>query len=199
MGVASTPTSSTTSTSSATWTTPRTRRLIDFLIRDHSPEDAGWKCRAYPIDPSRVFSPNCYMGAVKVLRSLASIPSGRRSKEMKTVIEREVENVLENGVYRYLRKPDGSRKDKAGWKRFGFPLFYQSDILEILDALTRLGVKATRMEPATGRVLDAQQGDGSWLLKHTFNGKMWIDIDVKHAPSKWITLRALRVLKRYYS
>jgi hypothetical protein len=35
-----------------------------------------------------------------------------------------VENILENGVYRYLRNSDGTRKDKTGWKRFGFPLFY---------------------------------------------------------------------------
>jgi hypothetical protein len=178
---------------------PRTKRLIDFLLEDHSPEEAGWKCRAYPIDPSKVFASNCFMGAVKVLRSFAAIPSGGRSAEMGEVIDREVESVLKNGIYRYLRNPDGSRKDKAGWKRFGFPLFYQSDILEVLGALTNLGVRDARMDPAIGLVLDTQQGDGSWLLKHTFNGKMWIDIDVKHKPSKWITLRALRVLKRYYN
>jgi hypothetical protein len=178
---------------------PRTGRLIGFLLEDHSPEEAGWKCRAYPIDPSKVFAQNCYMGAAKVLRAFSVIPAGRRSADIKAVIDREVESVLENGVYRYLRNPDGSRKDKADWKRFGFPLFYQSDILEVLDALTRLGVRDARMEPAMELVLDAQQGNGSWLLKHTFNGKMWIDIDVKHRPSKWITLRALRVLKKYYS
>lgn len=178
---------------------PRTGKLLGFLLEDHSPDEAGWKCRAYPIDPSKVFAPNCYMGAAKVLRTFSAIPSGRRSSEMNAVIDREVESVLENGVYRYLRNPDGSRKDKAGWKRFGFPLFYQSDALEVLDALTRLGVRDPRMEPAINLILDAQQGDGSWFLKHTFNGKMWIDIDVKHEPSKWITLRALRVLKRYFS
>jgi hypothetical protein len=177
---------------------PRTERLIDFILEEHSSENAGWKCRAYPIDSSRVFVPNCYMGAAKVLRSFAAIPSRLRSAKMNTVIEREVESVLENQVYRYLRNPDGSRKEKAGWKRFGFPLFYQSDILEVLDALTRLGISDSRMEPAIELVLDVQQGDGSWLLKHTFNGKMWIDIDVKHKPSKWITLRALRVLKKFY-
>jgi len=46
-------------------------------------------------------------------------------------------------------------------------------------------------------VMDAQGDDGKWPLKHSFNGKMWADIDEKHKPSKWITLRALRVLKRY--
>ena len=176
----------------------RTQKTIRFLLENHSPEEAGWKCRAYPIDPSKVFAPNCYMGAAKVLRTFAVIPEGDRSTDMIEVIDREVENVLVNGVYRYLRNPDGTRKDKAGWKRFGFPLFYQSDAIEILDALTRLGVRDPRMEPAINLVLDAQQGDGSWLLKHTFNGKMWADIEVKHEPSKWITLRALRTLKRYY-
>jgi len=40
-----------------------------------------------------------------------------------------------------------------------------------------------------------RQPDGRWLLKHSLNGKMWADIEVKGKPSKWITLRALRVLK----
>jgi hypothetical protein len=108
-----------------------------------------------------------------------------------------VENILENGVYRYLRNPDGSRKDKAGWKRFGFPLFYQSDALEVLDTLTRLGVRDERMAEAFELVRAAQQGDGSWLLKDTFNGKMWVDIDEKNRPSKWITLRAMRTLRGF--
>jgi len=177
---------------------PRTRRLVDFLVDDHSNEDAGWRCRAFPIDPSRVFPVNCYMGAAKVLKAFSAIPEEKRTPEMGEVIGREVESVLENGVYRYLRNPDGTRKDKAGWKRFGFPLFYQSDAIEVLDSLTRLGVRDPRMEPAINLILEAQQGDGSWLLKHTFNEKMWADIDVKHEPSKWITLRALRVLKRYH-
>jgi hypothetical protein len=35
-------------------------------------------------------------------------------------------------------------------------------------------------------------------MEHSFNGKMWIDIEEKGEPSKWITLRALRVLKTAY-
>jgi hypothetical protein len=177
---------------------PRTQKTIRFLLEYHSPMEAGWKCRAYPIDSAAVFTPNCFMGASKVLKSFSAIPKEKRPPEMEAIINREVESVLENGVYRYLRNPDGTRKDKAGWKRFGFPLFYQSDTLEVLDTLTRLGVHDPRMEPALDVVSKTQQGDSSWLLKHTFNGKMWIDIDVKHKPSKWITLRALRTFKRYY-
>jgi len=178
---------------------PRVGRLLDFIVDYHSMEDAGWKCRAFPINPDAVFLVNCYMGAAKVVKALSMILPEKRSREIEAIIDREVENILENGVFRYLRNPDGSRKDKAGWKRFGFPLFYQSDALEVLDALTRLGVRDDRMEGALSLVGDVQGSDGRWLLKHTFNGKMWSDIDVKHEPSKWITLRAMRVLKRYCS
>jgi hypothetical protein len=177
---------------------PRTRRLLDFLVADHSKVAGGWRCRAYPIDPNAVFPVNCYMGAMKPLRALAAIPEEKRPLEVRAVIEGEVEKILDNRIYLYRRNPDGSRKEKAGWKRFGFPLFYQSDVLEVLDTLTRLGVRNERMQGSIDLVLAAQQKDGRWFLKNTFNGKMWVDIEEKHRPSKWITLRALRVLKRYY-
>jgi hypothetical protein len=178
---------------------PRTQRTLGFQVEYHDDDNAGWRCRAYPIDPSRVFPANCYMGATKVLKALSIIPEERRSPEIRRVILREVGSLMDNNIYQYLRNPDDGRKDKAGWKRFGFPLFYQTDVLEILDTLTRLGVRDPRMKPSIDLVLDAQQRDGAWLLKDTFNGKMIVDIEEKHRPSKWITLRAMRVLKRYFS
>ncbi|MFW9831906.1 MAG: nitrogen fixation protein NifH, partial [Candidatus Thorarchaeota archaeon] len=53
------------------------------------------------------------------------------------------------------------------------------------------------MQDALDIVLQNQQTDGKWLLKHSFNGKFWHDIEQKGKPSKWITLRALRVIKRF--
>jgi len=176
---------------------PRVQQLIDFLVEHHS-EKGGWPCRAYPINPSQVFPTNCYMGAVKVLRGLAAIPENRRSRPVREIIKQEVEIILQNAVYKYKRASDGSRKEKAGWKRFGFPLFYQSDALEVLDVLTSLHIRDERMEEAARLVVGNRGPDGRWRLQHSFNGKMWCDIDVKGQPSKWITLRALRVLRRFY-
>jgi hypothetical protein len=176
---------------------PRTRKLLEFTYDYYDWEDTGWKCRAYPIDPNRVFPVNCYMGATKVLKAFSTIPEQKRDNKMKKIIVLEIEKILENKVYKYLRNPDGTRKDKAGWKRFGFPLFYQADVLEVLDTLTRLGVRDERMYDAIVLVLEAQQPDGSWLLKNTYNGKFTVDIEVKHKPSKWVTLRTMRVLKNW--
>jgi hypothetical protein len=54
------------------------------------------------------------------------------------------------------------------------------------------------MQDAIQLVEQARGPDGRWLLKNTYNGKMLCDIEVKGEPSKWITLRAARVLKRWY-
>jgi hypothetical protein len=178
---------------------PRVKQLIQFQIDYHSDDVGGWGCRAYGINRSKLGPANCYMGGIKVFKALAKIPKKKRPKKINEIINQEVEIILENHVYQYLRNPDGSRKAKAGWKRFGFPLYYQSDALEVLDVLTNLGVHDDRMQEAIDLVLSAQQKDGKWLLKHTFNEKQLCQIDKKHEPSKWITLRALRVLKRFYS
>lgn len=176
----------------------RTQKLIDFQVEYYDWEATGWNCRAYPINPNSVFPNNCFMGRVKNLRGLASIPREKRSKEIQRIIESEVEVVLENQVYRYLKDQDGNRKAKAGWTRFGFPLFYQSDVLEVLDTLTGLGVSDERMKDSIDLVVESRGNDGMWVLKDTFNGKMLCDIETKGLPSKWITLRALRVLKRFF-
>jgi len=45
------------------------------------------------------------------------------------------------------------------------------------------------MQPAIDLVFSARQPDGSWLLENNYNGKMWVDIEKKGKPSKWVTLR----------
>ena len=45
-------------------------------------------------------------------------------------------------------------------------------------------------------VLEKQDQHGRWNMEYTYNGKTWVDIEEKKKPSKWVTLRALRVLRR---
>ena len=176
----------------------RTQKLIRFQEDYYSSTEGGWKCRAYPIDAAKVFPTNCYMGRVKMLKALSTIPKNKRSKKVKEIIDQEVEVILENQVYKYLRNTNGTRKEKAGWLRFGFPLFYQSDILDILNVFATLGVKDDRTQDSINVVIKAQQKDGKWLLKNTYNGKTICNIEEKGKPSKWITYRALYALKGFY-
>ncbi|MBU7018417.1 MAG: nitrogen fixation protein NifH [Theionarchaea archaeon] len=173
----------------------RTQKAIEFLVNTH---DKGWFCRAYPIEREKFFPQNCYMGGVKPFTALSMIPESERTAEMRRIINEESEIYLENEIFMYLKNEKGKRKEKFGWKRFGFPLFYQSDALEVLDVLAGLGVRDDRMNRALDLVISKQDQKGRWKLENTFNGKMWVNIEEKGLPSKWITLKVVRVLKRVY-
>jgi hypothetical protein len=92
----------------------------------------------------------------------------------------------------------GEREPKRGWTRFGFPLNYNSDVLEAMVALATAGVPMSEaLERPLQIIHDKRTADGVWPLEKSLNGKMWADVEVKGQPSKWITLFALIVLDHF--
>lgn len=138
----------------------------------------------------------CHMGAVKTLKALAEIPEKKRSVAVKQTIEKGVEYLLLHHVFKSSHNLN--RVPKPGWLKFGFPLMYQTDALEIFGILTQLGYKDERMQEAIDLVISKQDNKGRWILENTFNGRYQVNIETKGEPSKWITLQALRTLKRFY-
>ena len=139
---------------------------------------------------------SCHMGVVKTLKALAEIPIIQRNKEIKNTIEEGVEYLLQHHLYK--KSHDLSKISKPGWLRLGFPLMYQDDILEILGILTQLGYHDQRMQEAMDILISKQDEEGKWKLENTFNGRFQTNIEQKGKKSKWITLNALKVLKKYY-
>jgi hypothetical protein len=76
---------------------------------------------------------------------------------------------------------------------------YQTDVLEILGILTKLGYSDNRMQEAIDLVISKQDKNGRWKLENTHNGRFQTNIEQKDNVSKWVTLHALRVLKRQYA
>jgi hypothetical protein len=135
----------------------------------------------------------CHMGVVKTLKALSAIPKGQRTIEIECTIKQAAEFMLLHRIYR--RSHNLKRNSKPGWNRFGFPMMYQTDVLEILDILAALRVKDDRMFDAVELVLSKQDGAGRWEMQNSYNDRLLVPIEEINAPSKWITLRALRVLK----
>ena len=75
---------------------------------------------------------------------------------------------------------------------------YQTDILEILEILTKLGYRDNRMQDAIDILISKQDNQGKWIMENTFNDRFLVNIEKKGQPSKWLTLKALTVLKRYF-
>ena len=130
----------------------------------------------------------------KTLRALGAIPAEKRTPEVVETIGKAAEFMLIHHIYK--RSHDLSRVSKPGWLKFGFPLMYQTDILEILDILTSLGIRDSRMEEAVGLVLSKQDKQGRWTLENAYD--LLVPVEKKGEPGKWVTLRALRVLKRWH-
>lgn len=138
----------------------------------------------------------CLMGVVKALKGLSAVPIERRTKEINDTIQKASEFILIHYIYK--RSHNLNRKSKPGWLKFGFPLMYQTDVLEILDILTGLGIKDSRMDDAINIVITKQDDTGRWKAENTYNSdRLLIPIGQKDEQSKWITLRAMSVLKRY--
>lgn len=138
---------------------------------------------------------SCHMGVVKALKALAEIPADKRSDGVKCTIENGAEYLLKHHVYK--RSHDLTRVSKPAWLHFGFPLMWNTDVLEILGILTRLGIRDRRMQEAVDLVVSKQDENGRLMLERSFNGRFQVNIEQKGKPSKWVTLNALRVLKRF--
>ncbi len=87
---------------------------------------------------------------------------------------------------------------KKGWLKFGFPLHYNSDVLEALFALAKLKVPLSpKLQMPLDIVRQKMDPDGKWIMENSLNGKMVVDVEQKGKPSKWITYTALRVLDHF--
>lgn len=84
----------------------------------------------------------------------------------------------------------------ADWRRFAFPTWWHFDVLRGLDYLRRAGVEPDeRVAEAVHVVESKRRDDGRWLLDVRYSGRMPLEIDEGEGqPSRWNTLRALRVL-----
>lgn len=137
----------------------------------------------------------CGWGAVRVLWALSAVPPAGRTPTVEAASRACIDFLLSYDIaradYPYQERINSS------WFKFGYPLGYVTDVLLNLEALTEAGVvDDPRLEEAVALVLSKQDAQGRWKLEYNYHGKMWIDVEKKGNPSKWVTLRALRVLKR---
>lgn len=137
----------------------------------------------------------CGWGANKAIRGLLEVPEEQRTALIKRALETGACFLLSRDPavadYPYTNRVSST------WFKLGFPLSYWSDVLETVSNLVDLGYgEDPRLKQALEWIISKQDDLGRWKLGNSLNGKMWVDIEAKGKPSKWITLRALRTLKR---
>ena len=75
-------------------------------------------------------------------------------------------------------------------------MFYVTDLMQNVEALVGLGYgNDPRLAHALAIIREKQDPQGCWLMEYYYTSKTWGDFGAKKQPNKWVTLRALRVLK----
>jgi len=163
----------------------------------------------------------CAWAAIKAMIALSKIPPKRRTRNMHEAIKQGVDFLLSRDPavadYPFGR---GTRPSST-WFKFYYPLRSEADVLQNLEILAALGqAENPKLTNALDLVISKQNQQGRWLLERTYKEladtqekkvyywyhnslRLYItykelsDIQEKKGqPSKWVTLRALRVLKR---
>ncbi len=158
---------------------PRTQRAMDWLLATERP-DGGWLCDRSGRGCLRATID--YLRAAALVPALAATPTTARAAEW---------------VYRLLLEPGMGRYHvEDAWTEFSYPEFGYS-LLGALDGLTRLGYGPDRPKVAAAvqAILDKQDADGRWRMDYVAR-RPPADFGPAGAPNKWVTLEAVRVIKR---
>jgi len=138
----------------------------------------------------------CAWGAVKVMLAFSKLPREKRTPLIDRAINTGIDFLLgkDPAVADY---PCGyNEKPSGNWWKFGFPVFYVTDLLQNVEVLVRLGLDSDlRLANALNMIREKRDTDGRWMLEYDYTGKTWVDFGKKKQPNKWVTLRALQVLK----
>jgi hypothetical protein len=177
--------------------------IVDRLVGEQLP-DGGWNCEAPSRSTRSSFNTTiCVLEALLEHElSLGSSPdvTAARLRGQEYLLERRLFRRGSTGAAIEQDRKDGrGGNGHAVWTRFAFPTWWHYDVLRGLEFLRRAGVAPDeRVAEAIELVRSKRDGDGRWPLDVRYPGVMPVDLDEEVGqPSRWITLRALRVLRWY--
>jgi hypothetical protein len=173
------------------------QRILDRLLGEQLP-DGGWNCEA--VNGSTRSSFNTTICVLEALLEY-ELAGGNRAAVRESRL-RGQEYLLERRLFR--RRSTGEvieqdRKGGADWTRFSFPTWWHYDVLRGLEYLRRAGATPDERVAEAIELVESKRGsDGRWLLENQYPGTMPVEVNEGEGrPSRWNTLRALRVLDWY--
>jgi hypothetical protein len=173
------------------------RDLVDRLLGEQLP-DGGWNCEAPNRSTKSSFNTTiCVLEALLEYERAGNIipaVTGARLRGQEYLLERRLLRRRSSGEV-----VERDRKGGISWMRFAFPTWWHYDVLRGLEYLRSAGVRPDeRMAEAIELVASKRDSHGRWLLDTRYPGVRLVETDEGEGrPSRWNTLRALRVLGWY--
>lgn len=166
----------------------RRETLVAHLL-ERQMTDGGWNCRRpWGATHSSVHT------TISVLEGLRhyEISGGRKARAARAAQRRGREFLL---VHRLFRSHRTGEVIKPVLLRLSFPPRWHYDVIRALDHFREVGARRdARLADAIDVLRRARRPDGRWPLEHRYRGKTFFEMERLGGPSRWNTLRALRVL-----
>lgn len=163
--------------------------IAGHLLEQQMP-DGGWNCQR-PQGATHA-SVHTTISVLEGLR-LYELHRGRALRAVRAAQRRGREFLL---VHRLFRSHRTGKVIKPEFLRFSFPPRWHYDVLRALDYFQAVDApRDSRLGDAIDVVRGHQLPDGRWPLQNRYRGKTYFELEPLGAPSRWNTLRALRVLK----
>lgn len=169
----------------------RVHLMTRSLLENRMP-DGGWNCRIKRKPKPHHSSVHTTINVLEALREV--IERGGELKAAACEAEQGArEFLLRHGMFRSHRT--GEIIDKR-WTLLSFPPRWHYDTLRALDHFARAGApRDARLNESIDLLLSRRRPDGFWPVQHKHSGLVYFDMERTGGPSRWNTLRALRVLK----
>jgi len=171
--------------------------LVERLLGEQMP-DGGWNCDQETGSTRGSFHTTiCVLeGLLECERAAGGWPAVKMSRE------RGQEYLLERRLFKRLSTGEAIDHDRKGgpvWTQFSYPAGWRYDVLRALEYLRAADAEPdARMEEAIEIVASKRGASGSWALGIVHPDEVVAEPGaVEGRPSRWNTLRALRVLKWY--
>jgi hypothetical protein len=138
----------------------------------------------------------CAWGTVKVMLAFGKLSAAQRTPYIEQAIKSGIDFLLSVDPLSSEYPSGWNDKPSGNWWKFGFPLFYVTDLLQNIESLVRLGLGSDpRLKNALDYIRNKQDEEGRWPMEFSYTGKTWVDFGANKQPNKWVTFRAARVLK----
>jgi hypothetical protein len=170
----------------------RVNLMVTSLIENCTP-DGGWNCRIkrrpFPHHSS-------FHTTINVLEGLRGTVERGIYAGNKAVLAAEAgarEMLLNHKLFRSHRT---GRIIDERWMLLSYPPRWHYDVLRALDYFRRSGAGCDpRLQESIDLLICRRRPDGRWPLQHKHRARAYFDMERTGGPSRWNTLRALRVLK----
>lgn len=167
--------------------------VVDFVIREHMP-DGGFNCESNRWSPVH----SSLHTSLSILEGIHAYEAGGysyRVVELKKIAAQAREFILQHRLFRSDRT---GRVIDPKFLLLSFPSRWRYDILRALDYFRSAGTPYDpRMQDALDVLLKKRGKDGRWPLQGRHPGQVHFEMESIREPSRWNTLRALRVLQHF--